>query len=129
MSPPVWPDPEFADLPPAPESSDPIDVAKFVDARVVTGNRVILKHIDKRFEEVQKQIRDMHKCILSAYPDNDPGAHRRAHEAMMNSAADIRKLKFRVLATTLGATVLGACSFVGFAVMRAAAEMIGKGLP
>ena len=54
---PVWPDSEFAGLPPAPESSDPMDVARFVDQRVVTGNKVLMKHMDRRFEEVQQQIK------------------------------------------------------------------------
>lgn len=129
MTPPVWPDSEFAELPPAPKSNDPLDVARFVDQRVAAANRILRKHMDQRFNDIQQQLKSMHACMLDAFPDKDPGAHRRAHEAQIDSAHTFRKLRFRVTATVFGATILGACSFVGFAVMREIAALLGRGLP
>lgn len=121
---PAWPDSDFADLPPAPDSSDPMNVARFVDQRVVVGNKVLLKHLDRRFEEVQRQIKDMHKCMLSAYPDGDPAAHRAAHEAQLRSKETLGQLRMRVWAALLGWAAIGSASAIGWALIKL---LIAKG--
>lgn len=115
---PAWPDSDFAGLPPVPESSELADVAQFVDQRVVVGNKVLLKHINQKFAEVQAQIKDMHKCMLSAYPDGDPAAHRAAHEAQIKSKETMGQLRMRVWAALLGWAAIGSASAIGWALVR-----------
>lgn len=101
-----------------------MDVARFVDQRVVVGNKVLLKHLDGRFEEVQRQIKDMHKCMLSAYPDGDPAAHRAAHDAQLRSKETLGQLRMRVWAALLGWAAIGSASAIGWALIKL---LIAKG--
>ena len=56
-----------------PESSDPRDIAIFVDSRFDAFKEDLLQHIDQKFEEQRR-------FLLSAYPANDPVKHFMWHQ-------------------------------------------------
>lgn len=60
----------------APLSNSPIDVAIFVDARVAEGNRILLQHIDRRFDELEGKV-------MAAFPGDDPRANREVLETII----------------------------------------------
>ena len=64
-----------------PESSDPRDVADFVDSRVDEMEERISQHFDRRFAELTAMFR-------SAFPDDDPVQHRKAHDLMIEAAKE-----------------------------------------
>lgn len=115
---PIWTDSDFAGLPSAPTSNDKTDVAQFVDERLTAINLAMKKHQDRRFDELKAQIEKMHACMLSAYPNGDPSAHRAAHEAQIAAKDTMSKLKMRVMAALLGWATIGSASAIGWALIR-----------
>lgn len=107
---PIWTDSDFAGLPPAPKSSDPMDVARFVDQRVVAGNKAILKHMDKHFTELRREF-------SGAFPCDDPAESRRLLEALLHK--EKRKAEFwsrvadRAAAGTLSSLIAALLLMIG----------------
>ena len=64
-----------------PESSDPRDIAMFVDSRFDAFKEDLLQHIDQKFEEQRR-------FLLSAYPANDPVKHLMWHQRREEQEAD-----------------------------------------
>jgi hypothetical protein len=72
--------------PPHPESSDPRDIAIFVDSRFDAFKEDLLQHIDQKFEE--------QRCfLLSAYPANDPVKHFMWHQRRDEQEAGQRDIR------------------------------------
>ena len=72
--------------PPHPESSDPRDIAIFVDSRFDAFKEDLLQHIDQKFEEQRR-------FLLSAYPDNDPVKHFMWHQRRDEQEAEHRDIR------------------------------------
>lgn len=72
--------------PQRPESSDPRDIAIFMDSRFDEHKAEILQHIDAKFEEQRR-------LFLSAFPASDPTRHRLWHEDRSESEADNRDMR------------------------------------
>lgn len=69
-----------------PESSDPRDIAMFVDSRFDVFKEDLLHHIDQKFEEQRR-------FLLSAYPANDPVKHLMWHQRREEQEAEHRDIR------------------------------------
>lgn len=69
-----------------PESSDPRDIAMFVESRFDAIRDELLEHIDAKFEEQRLMF-------MSAFPDSDPTKHRLWHEDRSEYEADNREMR------------------------------------
>ena len=69
--------------PQRPESSDPRDIAMFVDSRFDAFKEDLFHHIDQKFEEQRR-------FLLSAYPANDPVKHLMWHQRREEQEAEHR---------------------------------------
>jgi len=69
-----------------PESSDPRDIAIFVDSRFDVFKEDLLQHIDQKFEEQRR-------FLLSAYPANDPVKHFMWHQRRDEQEAGRRDIR------------------------------------
>lgn len=69
-----------------PESSDPRDIAMFVDSRFDAFKEDLFHHIDQKFEEQRR-------FLLSAYPANDPVKHLMWHQRREEQEAEHRDIR------------------------------------
>ena len=69
-----------------PESSDPRDIAMFVDSRFDAFKEDLLHHIDQKFEEQRR-------FLLGAYPANDPVRHLMWHQRRDEQEAEHRDIR------------------------------------
>ena len=72
--------------PQRPESSDPRDIAIFMDSRFDEHKAEILQHIDAKFEEQRR-------LFLSAFPASDPVKHLMWHQRRDEQEAEHRDIR------------------------------------
>ena len=73
-----------------PESSDPRDIAMFVDSRFDAFKEDLLQHIDRKFDE-QRHL------FMSAFPDGDPILHCEYHKEQIELMKSRKALNRAVL--------------------------------
>lgn len=119
---PIWTDSGLQGLPPAPASNDPLDVASFVDERFIAGNLAIIKHIDRRFDELRAEF-------SGAFPCNDPSMSRALLESIM--LKEERKAAFwnHLAQKAAAGTVMAVAGAVVTAAWLGLLSIIGKELP
>lgn len=112
-------DSDLAALEPVPKSTDPADVAAFVDRRVVAANKAILRHMDVNFQRLEKRL-------LSAFPEDDPALNRQTLTALIDAQRaraqfynDLRnRLTERGLLALIGALAVAAWFYLREHVLR-----------
>lgn len=67
-------------------TSDPRDIAEYVDAGMDALEEKLIKHVDRRFDELADLLR-------GAFPDGDMTKHRLSHERQLEAEADLKSLR------------------------------------
>ena len=73
-----------------PDSSDPRDIADFVDGRFDDLEKRLVEHMDAKFGEVRT-------LFLSGFPDGDPTLHREYHKERIELMKSRKALNLAVL--------------------------------
>lgn len=67
-------------------TSDPRDIAEYVDAGMDALEEKLIKHVDRRFDELADLLR-------GAFPEGDMTKHRLSHERQLEAEADFKSLR------------------------------------
>lgn len=78
--------------------------------------------MDRRFDELADLLR-------SGFPEGDPAAHRRVHEARMNKARDWARMTQGIAQTVVAAVFLAALGFLGMAAYQHILTIAHRDMP
>lgn len=99
----------------------PEDLAGIADPDMLRVLRGILhsqRELLKRMETVESDLKFLTARVSGAFPGADGDAHRRAHEAMIERTAELRRLRVAIQEKTIGGLVWAAMIAVGLAMWK-----------
>lgn len=67
-------------------TADPRDIAEYVDRGMDQLEEKLIKHVDRRFDELADLLR-------GAFPEGDMTKHRLSHERQLEAEADFKSLR------------------------------------